>query len=60
MEEDQDTAKPEDAGEDESLPEETSYTENSLEELHQMLQSAVENEEYEKAVRIRDEIKKRK
>ncbi len=39
---------------------ETSYSENSLEELHQMLQSAIENEEYEKAVRIRDEIKKRK
>jgi bifunctional DNase/RNase len=46
--------------EDELPPEETSYSESSLEDLHQMLQSAIENEEYEKAVRIRDEIKKRK
>ena len=60
MEEDQETAKPGDPAEDELVPEETSYSENSLDELHQMLQSAVENEEYEKAVRIRDEIKKRK
>jgi bifunctional DNase/RNase len=59
MEEDQE-AKPEDSTEDEVLPEEVPYAEHSLEELHQMLQSAVENEEYEKAVRIRDEIKKRK
>jgi bifunctional DNase/RNase len=60
MEEDQETTKPGDPTEDESVPEETSYSEYSHEELIQMLQSAVENEEYEKAVRIRDEIKKRK
>jgi protein-arginine kinase activator protein McsA len=44
--------------EDEIFREETSFTEYSLDELGQMLQSAaVENEEYEKASRIRDEIK---
>jgi bifunctional DNase/RNase len=60
MEEDQEAAKPEDLTGDETLPEETSYSEYSLEDLNQMLQSAIENEEYEKAVRIRDELKKRK
>ena len=60
MEEDQETTKPGVPTEDEPVPEETSYSEYSQEELIQMLQSAVENEEYEKAVRIRDEIKKRK
>jgi len=60
MEEDQENTKQGDPAEDESVPEKTSYSEYSLEELNQMLQSAVENEEYEKAVRIRDEIKKRK
>jgi bifunctional DNase/RNase len=44
----------------ENLNEESSFSEYSLEELTQMLQSAIENEEYEKASRIRDEIKKRK
>jgi len=39
--------------------EETSYSEYSLEDLTQMLHTAVEKEEYEKASRIRDEIKKR-
>ncbi|MCX6247957.1 MAG: DUF151 domain-containing protein [Bacteroidetes bacterium] len=60
MEEESETTRPGDVAEDESVPEETSFSEQTLEELNQMLQSAVENEEYEKAVRIRDEIKKRK
>jgi bifunctional DNase/RNase len=60
MEEDTETSKTEETSEDESVTEVTSYSDHTLEDLNQMLQSAVENEEYEKAVRIRDEIKKRK
>ncbi len=40
--------------------EDIEYSEYSTAELKEMLQSAVENEEYEKASRIRDELKKRK
>ena len=49
--------------EEETRPEETSsgpYDTNTLEELEEMLQKAIENEEYEKASQIRDEINKRK
>ena len=47
-------------GSDPSLKkEEVEYTSLSLTELREILHSAVENEEYEKASRIRDEIKKR-
>ena len=60
MEEDTESSKQDEPAEDENLAEETSFSEYSHEELTQMLQSAVENEEYEKASRIRDEIKKRK
>jgi bifunctional DNase/RNase len=60
MEEDPDTAKSGDLAGDEPLREETSFSDYSPEELTKLLQSAVENEEYEKASRIRDEIKKRK
>ena len=40
--------------------EETSFSQYSVSELQQMLQTAVENEEYEKASSIRDELNKRK
>jgi uncharacterized protein len=50
------TSSPED--EPSSDPEE--YTSFTLAELNSMLQLAIDNEEYEKASRIRDEIKKRK
>jgi uncharacterized protein len=40
--------------------EEVSFSQLSLTELQEMLQSAVENEEYEKASKIRDELNKRK
>lgn len=35
------------------------YTQYSLQELHDMLEGAVQNEDYEKAAKIRDEISKR-
>lgn len=35
------------------------YNEKSIEELHQLLDDAVTNEDYEKAAKIRDEISKR-
>jgi hypothetical protein len=60
MEEDQESSKTEDPAEEALVPEKISFSEQSLTELHQLLQSAVENEEYEKASRIRDEINKRK
>ena len=37
----------------------SSYTNHTIEELRMMLEAAVNNEEYEKAVKIRDEISKR-
>jgi uncharacterized protein len=40
--------------------EDVSFSQSSLAELREMLQSAVENEEYEKASKIRDELNKRK
>lgn len=43
-----------------SPEEEVEFSQPSLTELRQMLQSAVENEEYEKASKIRDELNKRK
>lgn len=38
----------------------TTFSESTLAELREMLQLAIENEEYEKASQIRDEINKRK
>ncbi|HEX8576425.1 MAG TPA: bifunctional nuclease family protein [Flavobacterium sp.] len=35
------------------------YAKHSLSELHELLENAVENEDYEKAAKIRDEISKR-
>lgn len=43
----------------EMVPKETSYKDLSLEELNQMLNQAVDNEDYELAARVRDEISKR-
>lgn len=39
--------------------EDNPYERQSIEELQEMIQKAVENEEYEKASKIRDEIKRR-
>jgi hypothetical protein len=37
----------------------SAYAKHSLSELHELLENAVENEDYEKAAKIRDEISKR-
>lgn len=42
-----------------SEPETTTYSQYSLNELNEMLDEAVQNEDYEKASIIRDELKKR-
>lgn len=42
------------------VEEDSSYTSKSSEELAQMLEEALQEENYEKAAQIRDEIKKRK
>jgi len=60
MEEDQENSKSDEPLQDIPSSEESSFSDYSREELNQMLQSAVENEEYEKASRIRDELNKRK
>ena len=41
-------------------PDSEEYNDNSLEDLEEMLQKAIDNEDYEKASRLRDEINKRK
>lgn len=60
MEEDSENAKSDEPLQDIPAAEESSYADVSRDELNQMLQTAVENEEYEKASRIRDELNKRK
>jgi bifunctional DNase/RNase len=50
------TEKPE-AGE--APPKKTDVSGKSLEELHKLMDQAVQNEDYEKAARLRDEIDKR-
>ncbi|TBN02369.1 hypothetical protein EYD45_11700 [Hyunsoonleella flava] len=47
------------AGELEPAVSKEDYSSKSLEELHQLLEEAVSNEDYEKAASIRDEISKR-
>ncbi len=46
--------------EEKKNPKEDSLTKLSVEELNQLLQSSIEDEAYEKASKIRDELKKRK
>jgi uncharacterized protein len=61
MEEESESVKsPKEENEPFGRAEDIEYSEFSSTELREMLQSAVENEEYEKASRIRDELKKRK
>jgi len=58
----QDDKVPSEAGEDDLFPADTNenpYEHYTLKELQDLIQKAVENEEYEKASTIRDEIKRR-
>jgi len=50
----------ESANQEENPEEQVSFSEASVNDLREMLQSAIENEEYEKASKIRDELNKRK
>ena len=45
--------------ENENSNSENAYKKFSLSELHELLETAVQDEDYEKAARIRDEISKR-
>lgn len=60
MEEEAELLKPEESGSDEKPADQVSYADATLTELKEILQSAIENEEYEKASKIRDELNKRK
>ncbi len=50
---------PETFGMEETNTSGSAYAKMSLSELHELLQGAVQNEDYEKAAKIRDEISKR-
>ncbi len=52
-------SNPETFGVEETNTSGSAYTKMSLSELHELLQGAVQNEDYEKAAKIRDEISKR-
>jgi uncharacterized protein len=52
-------SSPETFGMEESNDSKNSYNKQSLSELHELLDNAVHDEDYEKAARIRDEISKR-
>lgn len=42
-----------------SIPQETSFSKDSIKQLHEKLNEAIQNENYELAAKIRDEINKR-
>ena len=52
-------SQPETFGMEETNESGSAYNKFSLSELHEQLESAVQNEDYEKAAKIRDEISKR-
>jgi uncharacterized protein len=60
MEEESEIIPPPQSEEPESTPEVKSFSEHTIAELRELLKQAVENEEYEKASKIRDELNKRK
>ena len=60
MEEEADLTRPENLKIEKESVDLTSFSDASLSELKEMLQSAIENEEYERASKIRDELNKRK
>ena len=60
MEEEAELTKPDDIKVEKESGEQVSFTDATLTELKEMLRNAIENEEYEKASKIRDELNKRK
>ena len=60
VDEDSDTASAPEPGKENEPQIQSDYSELSVPELREMLQVAIEKEEYEKASKIRDEINKRK
>ncbi|MDP1622118.1 MAG: DUF151 domain-containing protein [Bacteroidales bacterium] len=60
MEEENDLLKKEEPAKEEYPGDLVSYTDATIMELKEMLQTAIEKEEYEKASKIRDELNKRK
>ena len=60
MEEETELTKPEEIKPGKESFDPASFADASLAELKELLQSAIENEEYEKASKIRDELNKRK
>jgi uncharacterized protein len=60
MEEEAELSKPEEMKPDDEPGEQASFADATPDELKEMLQGAIENEEYEKASKIRDELNKRK
>jgi bifunctional DNase/RNase len=60
MEEEAEMMKPDDQKSENETGEQISFPDATEAELREMLQSAIEKEEYEKASKIRDELNKRK
>ncbi len=60
MEEDAELSRPEEHLSESEIQQSQSYSDSTPEELQELLQSAIENEDYEKASKIRDELNKRK
>jgi hypothetical protein len=60
MEEEAEFVKSEDQKLENENVDHTSFSDATVTELREMLQAAIENEEYEKASKIRDELNKRK
>ena len=60
MEEEADLLRHDEPAREEDPADQVSYTDATPTELREMLQNAIENEEYEKASKIRDELNKRK
>ena len=60
MEEEAELPKPEDSKVENEIGAQIAYADGTVAELKEMLQHAIENEEYEKASKIRDELNKRK
>ncbi len=60
MEEEAELSKAEENSVETEATEQRSFADTSLADLKEMLQGAIENEDYEKASKIRDELNKRK